>query len=310
MTFEAIATLQPAEEGSPLSASQLRSRLAVIQDVMRHVMVDGADYGVIPGTDKPTLYKPGAEKLCVTFRLSADNPVIESVPEYANDIRYRVQVPIRAANGALLAVGIGECSTGEEKYRWRRPVHQNEFDNAAEDARRVKWQRNGDAWQQVRVNPPDVANTVLKMAHKRAYVHGVIMATAAGSIFTQDLEDLPEGVAQDEPAGEKRPAIAQPQRKSQAAKPAGAGTVVTVEIKDIAKKDGQGANGPWTKTTITDRAGQKYGTFDVELARIAGEAWKAGQSIEVAYTEGKYGRDIQSLDIAPSVAEREPGSEG
>ena len=39
--------------------------------IMAGAMVKGEDYGVIPGTgSKPTLLKPGAEKLCVLFKLS------------------------------------------------------------------------------------------------------------------------------------------------------------------------------------------------------------------------------------------------
>jgi hypothetical protein len=44
-----------------------------------------------------------------------------------------------------------------------------------------------------RVENPDIAdtyNTVLKMADKRAYVSGVIKATAASDLFTQDTEDF------------------------------------------------------------------------------------------------------------------------
>jgi hypothetical protein len=42
---------------------------------------------------------------------------------------------------------------------------------------------------------PDIAdtyNTVLKMAKKRAYIDGILSATAASDIFTQDIEDFPE----------------------------------------------------------------------------------------------------------------------
>lgn len=304
-----LTTLQPEEAGTPLSAVRLKSRLAVIQSVMRDVMQKDVDYGVIPGTDKPSLFKPGAEKLCVTFRLSADAPDIEAVPEYSGDIRYRVRVPVRASNGTVLAVGIGECSTGEEKYRWRRPVHENEYKAAPEDQRREKWTRGGDVWKQVRVNPSDVANTVLKMAHKRAYVHAVIMATAAGAIFTQDIEDLPDGVETGSHT-ERKATPAPPQRKApptNQAAPAGAGTVVTVRIKDISKKEGVGEKGPWTKTTIVGLDGQRYGTFDLEVAKIAREAMAAEAAIEIAYTEDKYGRNIQALTVA---GEREAGQEG
>jgi hypothetical protein len=300
----AISTLQPAEYGHALTKDQLVARLATIQSVMRHVMQDGVDYGVIPGTNKPTLYKPGAEKLCVTFRLAATQPAIEQIPELSGDIRYRVSVPIMTADGTVVAVGVGECSTGEEKYRWCRPVHPNEFDAAPEDQRRVKWTREGDSWNQVRVSPADVANTVLKMAHKRAYIHGVIMATAAGAIFTQDIEDMPEGSVDDEPRHANKPPIRAPQRK--AAAPSGAGSTVTVSVLGITPKNGVGNNGPWTKWTISASDRKNYGTFDAEMARIAEDAKGDGAAVEITYAEGKYGREIQTI----TIAERVPGAEG
>ncbi len=300
-----IATLQPAEAGVPLSAKQLTSRLALIQDVMRTVMKPDQDYGKIPGTDKPTLYKPGAEKLCVTFRLSASAPLIEAVPELTGDVRYRVQVPILSSDGAVLAVGVGECSTGEEKYRWRRPVHPSEFQAAADDQKRQKWTRAGDLWDQVRVNPADVANTVLKMAHKRAYIHGVIMATAAGAIFTQDIEDMPDGVGQDE-HDQRRAPIQAPQRKA-AAPPTGAGSTVIITIKGVTEKQGNNDKGPWTLYGIVGGDGKTYKTFDAEIAAMARSAAKDKTALEITFTESKFGRDVQGCAHA---AEREAGAEG
>lgn len=299
-----ITTLQPAESGLPLTATQLRARLAVIQSVMRDVMQQGADYGVIPGTDKPTLFKPGAEKLCVTFRLSADDPQIESVPELTGDVRYRVRVPIRAYDGTIIAVGVGECSTGEEKYRWRRPVHQKEYDAATEDQRREKFTRNGEVWKQVRVNPADVANTVLKMAHKRAYVHAVIMATAAGAIFTQDIEDLPEGLdASDAPA--KKAPVQQPQRKSAAAAAAATNGSARIKVAGLHQEPKDGPNGKWTKYLIRGEDGKTFATNKAELFAIAEAAQAAGGEIDITFTETKFGRDIKTL----VEVEREPGAD-
>lgn len=292
-------------ELAPLNAKQLQARLAVIQDVMRHVMKDGSDYGTIPGTDKPTLYKPGAEKLCVTFQLSAGKPTTEAVPDFTGDVRYRVEVPIFASDGRVLAVGVGECSTGEEKYRWRRPVHENEYTATPEDQRREKWTRSGDVWRQVRVHPADVANTVLKMAHKRAYVHAVIMATAAGAIFTQDIEDLPDGVAHDD--RDARPArVQEPQRKATTA-PAGAGTSKVLGIRGVTEKRGENEKGQWTLYGVVADDGKTYKTFDPEIARLAREAITAKSRLDITFTESKFGRDIQGVAVE---AAREVGAEG
>ena len=216
--IESLTTLQPADAGTPLTALQLKARLDVIHGVMRDVMKKGIDYDTIPGTKKPTLLKPGAEKLCVTFRLAAGDPTIEELPAFSGAIRYRLHVPISASSGIVVAVGIGECSSDEEKYRWRRPVHGREFELAPVDERRIKVTSEGEEWKQVRVHPADVANTILKMSHKRAYIHATIMATAAGSIFAQDVEDLPPGMtgdaAADEDVDQRRGPIQPPQRKA------------------------------------------------------------------------------------------------
>jgi hypothetical protein len=96
----------------------------------------------------------------------------------------------------VLGVGVGECSSDEEKYRWRRAVNQAEWNETAEDRRRKKWKRGGRSGDyqeiQVRTNPADIANTVLKMSKKRAMVDGVLTVTAASDIFSQDLEDIEE----------------------------------------------------------------------------------------------------------------------
>ena len=176
-----------------LTAADVRAQVNLIQDVMRSVMIEGTHYGKIPGTQSTSLYKAGAEKLMSTFRLSAHPEVDDlSTPD---EVHYRVMVHLRSASGQDLGAGIGECSSSEEKYNWRRPVCDEEYDVTPENRRRVKFVKaNGSVYQnkQVRTNPSDVRNTVLKMAKKRAQVDAVITVTAASDIFTQDIEDLPD----------------------------------------------------------------------------------------------------------------------
>ncbi|GLQ96431.1 hypothetical protein [Dyella mobilis] len=176
-----------------LTAADIRAQVNLIQDVMRSVMIDGTHYGKIPGTQSQSLYKAGAEKLMAVFRLGSDVDV-EDLGE-SGEIHYRVKYKILSPDGRLLGVGVGECSSQEEKYAWRRPVCKEEFDDIPENMRRVKykqWQGKTEKQQQVRTNPNDVRNTILKMAKKRAMVDAVLTVTAASDIFTQDIEDLPE----------------------------------------------------------------------------------------------------------------------
>lgn len=190
-----VVQFQPAVENygnRSLTAADVRAQVNLMQDVMQEVMKDGTHYGKIPGTQSKSLYKAGAEKLMATFRLAA-KPEVEDLSENG-EIAYRVTVSLLTANGTFVGAGIGECSSAEEKYSWRAAVHKKEWDATPENRRRVKYYRDGKEVQQVRTNPADVANTILKMAKKRAQVDAVITATAASDIFTQDIEDLPEEV--------------------------------------------------------------------------------------------------------------------
>jgi hypothetical protein len=124
-----------------------------------------------------------------------------------DEIRYRVRVKLTAANGNFVGVGIGEASTNEEKFMWRKAVCKEEFEATPEDRKRVKWSKGANgaySQDQVRTNISDLANTVLKMAKKRAQIDAILTATAASDIFTQDIEDLPEEI-RDEMAGDQEP---------------------------------------------------------------------------------------------------------
>lgn len=220
------------DRGADTAVQRLQGRVHTILEVMANVLKDKQDYGKIPGTGKPTLFKPGAEKLLLTFQLAAVQPAIEDLSD-SDQIRYRVGCPIEGPDGRVLAVGVGEASSNEEKYRWRKPVCDQEFEETPEHLRRLKWfnGQNGP-WQgkQIRTSPADLANTVLKMAHKRAFICGTLLATGASSVFNQDLEDFTKElrdslIAADEGEDVAATPASRPQvRRQSATAPAAAGS--------------------------------------------------------------------------------------
>jgi hypothetical protein len=188
--------LDPRTDAAPLTAAQVRAQVNLIQEVMRAVMKDGMHYGTIPGTTKPTLYKAGAEKILSTFRIAIQPDVLDL--STSDEAHFRVTTnALSQATGAYLGGGVGECSSHEEKYMWREAVCEQEWDSTPEDRRRLKWKGRGDkaySVKQVRTNAADVANTVLKMAKKRAQIDACLTVTAASDVFAQDIEDLPEEI--------------------------------------------------------------------------------------------------------------------
>ncbi|MDN8617822.1 hypothetical protein [Variovorax ginsengisoli] len=189
--------LAQSQQSGRMAVADIISHVAMVQEVMRAVMKPEVHYGVIPGTDKPTLYKQGAEVLCMAFRV-ADSYQVEDLST-ADVVRYRVTCTgVHQINGIVLGTGMGEASSGEEKYKWRK-AYKEEFEVTPANLRREKKGYNKQKQEsystyQVRTEPADLANTILKMANKRAKIAMTINVTACGDMFGQDLEDMDEAL--------------------------------------------------------------------------------------------------------------------
>lgn len=188
----AVATV---EKGAVLTAADMRAQINLIQEVMRATMKENVHYGTIPGTPKRSLWKPGAEVLCAVFRIAPSYRLEDLSTD--DVVRYRVVcVGTHQTSGIMLGEGLGEASSNEQKYKWVK-AYRREWDGTPGNRRRIKYgydKQKREEYEifQVRTEPADIANTVLKMAAKRAQVAMTLNVTAASDIFTQDVEDLPE----------------------------------------------------------------------------------------------------------------------
>lgn len=102
----------------------LARRDAVVTFVKR-IMTPDVDFGVIPGTAKPTLLKPGAEKLCSFFGLEPQYITAAEEADWTGEahhgeafyyVRYRCEL---RRDGRVVGAGEGSCNTWESKYRYR-----------------------------------------------------------------------------------------------------------------------------------------------------------------------------------------------
>jgi len=234
-----------------MDLQQAVSRRKDIVEFTKSIMVSGVDYGEVPGTDKPTLLKPGAEKLTTFFGLSPRFVVIKEVERWGDDGKepflyywYKCQL---FRGDLLVGEGDGSCNSRESKYRWRwvgeedLPLNVNpdllrkregktseftfavdkaetsgkygkpqsyweQFNEAIKLGKAVKIQKSTSkgavypAWEisttVYRVPNEDIAsqaNTILKMAQKRALVAATLIAVNASEFFTQDIEDMDFG---------------------------------------------------------------------------------------------------------------------
>jgi len=203
---------------SAVSIDMMQRQVTLIHQLMKEVMVEGEHYGAIPGCgDKPTLKKPGAEKILFVFQLSPrfDRTQID-LPNGHREFVVKCEL-IHRPSGLVVSEGGGSCSTMESKYRYRnaertcpscgqaallksKPPRDGFFcwakkggcgENFTADDPRIVDQVVGKIEYP---DPADYYNTVLKMADKRAVVAATLFGTAASDIFTQDVEDFPEEI--------------------------------------------------------------------------------------------------------------------
>lgn len=207
-TSRAMLTAQAIQE----QAEQRR----LIKDYVHSQMVPNTDFGVIPGTEKPTLLKPGAEKLTELFHCTPEYELIEKIEDWDKGFfhyLFRVRIIYRETGG-VVAEGFGSANSKEGRYRWRNANRkcpecgkETIIKGKAEygggwlcfkkkggcgakfgtDDQAIAGQECGRIEND---DPFTYANTILKMAKKRALVDGSIALARCSDIFTQDVEDI------------------------------------------------------------------------------------------------------------------------
>lgn len=152
------------------------------KEFVRNDMIDGIDFGTIPNA-KPCLFKAGGEKVQMYLGLTPVYKLIhrEFVPnqskkdkvwndavkryEFVDTIRnyYCWEWSCELWNGEhKVAEGVGCANTEERKY----------------------------VTQYAKSETPDsLANTVMKIAKKRAFMDAILAVSGLSDMFTQDLED-------------------------------------------------------------------------------------------------------------------------
>ncbi len=165
------------------------------QAIVKSQMIEGHDFGVIPGTQKPTLLKPGAEKITKLLGLADEYIIMEQVENWDKPFfHYLIKSQLRhLGTGIVLSEGVGECNSYESKYRYRWLFASQIPEGALKpNVTRIIKTKKGPA-KQYRFDNDDIfsqVNTVLKMAKKRAMVNAALSAGRLSDIFTQDIEDM------------------------------------------------------------------------------------------------------------------------
>jgi hypothetical protein len=210
-----------------ISVNEAVEQVEMKREFMKRVMRRDEHYGVIPGTPKPTLLKPGAELLLSSMGLHPEYedsaPPVEDVTGadhggepfilYRRDCLIYRQTGPHSDDRMLVAKASGICSSWEEKYRYRDSSLN--CPNCGKGTVIKGKEEYGGGWicfkkkggcgakfanadpkitaqsvgKVANPNISDLLNTILKMADKRALVAATLLATGCSDLFTQDMED-------------------------------------------------------------------------------------------------------------------------
>jgi len=203
------------------SVEKAVERYRAVDEFIKQILRPGVDYGIIPGATKPSLYKPGAEKMCAFFGLQVRISLEDRTEDWTGAehgdepfFNYRYKTGLYRGD-FLIAEGEGSCNSWESKYRYRDAGRtcpscgkatiikgKDEYGGGwlcfgkkggcgskyPDGDQRIEGQKTGKIKNP---DPADIVNTLQKMAQKRSLVAPVLIATNTSDHFTQDVEDMP-----------------------------------------------------------------------------------------------------------------------
>jgi hypothetical protein len=259
MTETALVTTEhslPAE----IEVQEALANIAAFRKLVHANLEEGVDYGPpFPGSDRPGLLKPGAEKVTKLLKCTATYEVVETVadwqaPIFAWVMKCRL---VRMDTGEIWSEGSGEANSMEGRHRYRNGTRtcptaiEGSEEICGQEIRKSKrdpewycWVKTGGCGATFPIDAPVIVdqqvgkvlnddiyalrNTILKMAEKRALVSAALAGGRLSDIFTQDVEDMAGGAPVPSGNGQATMAVEVEQVTNNGAKPEGAGDVEPV----------------------------------------------------------------------------------
>lgn len=174
-----------------LNINELKTNMQKITDLhslIQNMLRKDYDYGVIPGTAKPTLLKPGAEKICMLFGLTPQYEFLQNIEDYNNNFFSYSFKCVLSKEETVVSEGVGSCNSKEKRYRYM--LVNNLMPNYSGESEKVQDKYGNVKYRIENIEIFNYVNTILKMAKKRAFVDAILQVASLSEMFTQDLEDL------------------------------------------------------------------------------------------------------------------------
>lgn len=243
----------PSPQSTALATSPILRPVVRVDEMVQHhkdmaAFVQGAlelgrDFGAIPGTgDKPTLLKPGAERLLIGFGCASEFEIVEQEADHAHPNTFinkkweAVDTP-KLANGRQDDDAV-KVMKAAGTHRFRKTDNGWQFQQAEIEAGEslglyryviraiIRHRATGEVVghgigscsslesKYIR-SPRDAENTILKMAKKRALVDAVLTTFGLSDRFTQDVEEIAENQKARSGKAEQEEPTSKPQTEGQ-----------------------------------------------------------------------------------------------
>ena len=197
---------------------EAKNKFEMVREYTAKCLTKEIDYGKVSGVSKPSLLKPGAEKICSLFGLTPKFTCVDKIMNWNGEgnadnepffyFEYRCDL---YRGGEFVASCDASCNSWEKKYRYRKG--EMVCPNCGKPLRKSKnndgfycWTKTGGCGATFTSADPKITsqkvgdvknfdtaeqvNTFQKMAQKRAYVGATLIACNLSEYYTQDVEDM------------------------------------------------------------------------------------------------------------------------
>lgn len=204
-TSTAIATAEPAgleNENTKLvgradwtpdtfrgQVEREKAMRGILAEYMQSAMIENHHYYSFKPGDKPALSQEGAHSIASLLKQTFGPPdITKEIDGDHLTVTVRIQV-FSVESGQVTATGDGMCSTRESKYAYRW-AWTNELPVGIDKSTlKTRGKKENPQYQLPNQDLPDVWNTVLKMAVKRAKVAAVRQLPLVSELFVAEPED-------------------------------------------------------------------------------------------------------------------------
>lgn len=324
-----VADAAPVGVLTPITVQQVAANVRYLHELVRKVMQEGldADFGVIPGTKKKTLFLAGAEKLMNAFGLWADTSTeMVELTEEPGHREYRAKCILRNSFGNTVGGADATCSTMESKYRYtggmKKPTDQpipREYWNLKKAGQLAEAQRliggpgyapgkdDSGAWvvcelgeKEERKDLADVYPTCQAIAEKRAIVRAVRRRTGASSLFVAEAENTYE----EEQIHQQPAPTAQEAAPTGPVEPTDHGECLIIDVTqvDSPKSSKSKWTGYWVTAEKVDGSQVRAWTWNEKDFQTAGAAKESGARVLLKTRPSKKPGTVEVAGITP-VAE-------